>query len=189
VVGRNPGGGIFNSLVVQQLEIFEAGGFVIESLTQREQEVLQLIAAGRTTKELASELGISFKTAACHRQRVLNKCGAANTAELVRRAVQKGWVRSLPVEPPGEAIRVEAGEMLFDAARIRRAIAERRKCRMLLAATVSRARTLQGQCSAASDELRHNRISTRHECDEMLSRTQELAGTVRPASNAARKAT
>jgi DNA-binding NarL/FixJ family response regulator len=62
-------------------------------LTSREREVLELIAAGQLTKEIAHSLGISFKTAACHRNRILAKFGARNTAEIIRRAIAAGLVR------------------------------------------------------------------------------------------------
>jgi DNA-binding CsgD family transcriptional regulator len=162
---------------------------VIDSLTPRERQVLQLIAAGRTTKQFASELGISFKTAACHRQRVLEKIGAANTAELVGRAVQKGWITAPPAGLSDEAGHSGPLEPLMDAGRLRRSIEERRKYRKLLAETVSKARALRGQCKAAADELRDTRIATRDQCHEIFVRTQELTGTVRPFPKAARKAT
>jgi DNA-binding NarL/FixJ family response regulator len=59
-------------------------------LTTREREVLTLIVAGQSTKEIAYSLGITFKTAACHRNRILGKFGAHNTAEVVRRAISEG---------------------------------------------------------------------------------------------------
>lgn len=61
-----------------------------DNLTTREREVLTLIAAGESTKELAFTLGIAFKTAACHRTHVLEKLGARNTAEAIRNAAALG---------------------------------------------------------------------------------------------------
>ena len=85
---------------------------MIENLTPREREVLQLIAAGRSTKALAADLGIAFKTAACHRATILAKLGAANTADLVCRAVRMGLVNVQPPveqhDPPAIAMRIEA---------------------------------------------------------------------------------
>src|SRR5215469_17262445 len=63
-----------------------------EKLTPRELEVLQLIVQGKTTKEVARLLGITFKTAACHRQRLREKTGTINAAALVLFAVQSGLV-------------------------------------------------------------------------------------------------
>ncbi|HVT17641.1 MAG TPA: response regulator transcription factor [Thermoanaerobaculia bacterium] len=59
-------------------------------LTDREREVFHLVVEGRSTKEIARALGISFKTAENHRSRVLAKLGLRNTAELVRYAARKG---------------------------------------------------------------------------------------------------
>jgi DNA-binding CsgD family transcriptional regulator len=67
------------------------GGSEVE-ITTRERQVLGLIAAGNSTKEIASELGIAFKTAACHRNRLLAKLGARNTADLTRAAIRMGLV-------------------------------------------------------------------------------------------------
>jgi hypothetical protein len=55
------------------------------------------------TKEIAFHLRIAFKTAACHRQRVLDKMGASNTADLVRRAIEQGLINGThcpPSDPP-----------------------------------------------------------------------------------------
>jgi DNA-binding CsgD family transcriptional regulator len=45
-------------------------GVAVEKLTRRELEVLRHIAEGKSTKQVAATLGITFKTAACHRYRV-----------------------------------------------------------------------------------------------------------------------
>ncbi len=62
----------------------------LDSLTSREREVLHLVTEGRSTKEIASLLDISPKTAENHRTRVMQKLGVHNTAELVRYAAQRG---------------------------------------------------------------------------------------------------
>lgn len=53
-------------------------------LSQREAEVMQLIVAGKTLKQIAAQLGIAFQTAAKHRGKVLEKLGLANDVELAR---------------------------------------------------------------------------------------------------------
>ena len=55
-----------------------------DSLTQREQEVLALVVAGKLNKQIADELGISIKTVEVHRSRVMQKMGANSVAELVQ---------------------------------------------------------------------------------------------------------
>ena len=57
-----------------------------EKLTPREAEVMDLIVAGKTQKEIAMELGISIQTTAKHRARVLQKLQVANDVELARLA-------------------------------------------------------------------------------------------------------
>ena len=60
------------------------------TLSPREREVFHLVVDGRTTKEVARELGISVKTADNHRYRLMEKLGLHNTAELVRYAARRG---------------------------------------------------------------------------------------------------
>ncbi len=64
-----------------------------EVLTSRERQVLQLIAEGKTTKEVASLLGVSVKTAESHRTRIMSKLNIHETASLVRYAVRLGIVQ------------------------------------------------------------------------------------------------
>jgi DNA-binding NarL/FixJ family response regulator len=63
------------------------------SLTLREKQVLQLIAEGKSTKDIASVLGISVKTAESHRTRLMQKLDIHETASLVRYAVRQGIVQ------------------------------------------------------------------------------------------------
>lgn len=62
------------------------------SLTPREREVFHLVVEGRTTKEVARELGISAKTAENHRARMMDKLAVHNAAELVLYATRKGLI-------------------------------------------------------------------------------------------------
>lgn len=64
-----------------------------DPLSGRERQVLQLIAEGRTTKDVASLLGISVKTAESHRSRLMQKLDIHETASLVRYAVRRGLVQ------------------------------------------------------------------------------------------------
>ena len=65
-----------------------------DSLTARERQVLQLIAEGKSTKDVASLLGISVKTAESHRSRLMQKLDIHETASLVRYAVRRGIVQA-----------------------------------------------------------------------------------------------
>ena len=70
----------------------EPGGDSYERLTLREKEVLQLIAQGKSNKEIAAMLNISVNTVAVHRAHVMETLGFHRTAELVLYAVKKGLV-------------------------------------------------------------------------------------------------
>jgi DNA-binding NarL/FixJ family response regulator len=63
-------------------------------LTPRERQVLQLIALGKTTKELATILGISMKTADSHRSHIMSKLAVHETSSLVRYAVRRGIIHA-----------------------------------------------------------------------------------------------
>ena len=62
-------------------------------LTHREGEVLKLIAEGLSSKEVASQLGISFRTAVCHRYRIMQKLEIHDLATLVKYAIRCGVVQ------------------------------------------------------------------------------------------------
>jgi len=71
----------------------EKRDIVPDPLTPRERQVLQLIAEGKTTKEVASLLGISAKTAEAHRTKIMNKLETHGTAGLVRYAIRRGLIQ------------------------------------------------------------------------------------------------
>ena len=91
------GGGVYLSPKVQAVVIqgflgnLEEGQVEIsEDLTAREREVLQLIAEGRTSKEIASELNRSIKTIQSHRQNIMDKLNLHNVASLTKYAIRAG---------------------------------------------------------------------------------------------------
>jgi DNA-binding NarL/FixJ family response regulator len=61
-----------------------------DPLSGRERQVLQLIAEGKRTREIADLLGVSVKTAESHRTHITKKLGISQTAGLVRYALQRG---------------------------------------------------------------------------------------------------
>jgi PAS domain S-box-containing protein len=65
---------------------------IVFSLTERERQVLVLIAGGKSTKQTAETLGISYKTADSHRSRILEKLGVHETASMVRYAIRAGLI-------------------------------------------------------------------------------------------------
>jgi len=64
----------------------------LESLTEREREVLDLLTLGKQNKVIAQELGVSPRTIEIHRARVMEKMGAQSVAELVRMMLDLGHV-------------------------------------------------------------------------------------------------
>jgi DNA-binding NarL/FixJ family response regulator len=64
-----------------------------DPLSSRERQVLQLIAEGKSTKEIAHCLGISYKTADSHRTRLMDKLDLHDTASVVRYAIRQGLVQ------------------------------------------------------------------------------------------------
>jgi DNA-binding NarL/FixJ family response regulator len=65
---------------------------LFSSLTSRECRTLQLIAEGKTTKDIASILSISTKTVETRRQQIMHKLGIYSVAELTRYAIQEGLI-------------------------------------------------------------------------------------------------
>lgn len=69
---------------------------VFSVLSQREREVLQLLAEGKTTKQAAISLHISPKTVEAHRLNLMNKLGIDNIAQLTKYAIQEGLTEPEP---------------------------------------------------------------------------------------------
>lgn len=75
----------------------KAGAYVhsaFSKLTDREREVLQLLAEGYSTKEVADKLYLSVPTVHTHRQHIMQKLNARGVADLVRYAIREGIVTS-----------------------------------------------------------------------------------------------
>lgn len=73
---------------VQTLSKGDVSAFSV--LTVREREVLQLLAEGRSTKEIAGSLNVSVKTVESHRQQVMDKLNIRSVAELTKYAIREG---------------------------------------------------------------------------------------------------
>jgi len=61
-------------------------------LTKREQEILGLVAAGKSNKELAETLFISLKTVETHKTNILDKLGLKNSTQLVKYAIKNNII-------------------------------------------------------------------------------------------------
>jgi len=70
--------------------VLPSGSSESSTLTGREREVLQLIAEGWPTKEIASRLYVSTKTVEAHRQKIMDKLGIRSIAELTKFAIREG---------------------------------------------------------------------------------------------------
>ena len=64
-----------------------------EALTEREQEILQLIWSGLKNKEIAQRLTISVKTVEAHRANMMKKIRVSNAAQLLNVAIQEGLIQ------------------------------------------------------------------------------------------------
>jgi DNA-binding NarL/FixJ family response regulator len=71
-----------------------AGAETLGELTPRQREVLQLVAEGRSAKEIATVLHISRRTAEFHKARLMEALGIQNTAELIQYAIRTGVTSS-----------------------------------------------------------------------------------------------
>jgi FixJ family two-component response regulator len=65
----------------------------LDTLTEREREVIERVAVGRRNRQIAGELGISVKTVEAHRARAMEKLGASSIAEVVRAVLNGGKLR------------------------------------------------------------------------------------------------
>ena len=78
----------------RELPAGESPAKLFGSLTSRQREVLQLVAEGKPAKEIAALLYISVKTVEFHKKHLLDELQLRSTAELIRYAVEHGWVAS-----------------------------------------------------------------------------------------------
>jgi two-component system, NarL family, response regulator NreC len=75
-------------------EAYGSPNSVSDALSVRERQVLQLIAEGESTREIAARLGISAKTVETHRSKLMQKLDIHDTAGLVRYAIRSGVTRA-----------------------------------------------------------------------------------------------
>jgi two-component system response regulator NreC len=80
------------TLIEDYLKRVEGEKSEYDLLTDREREVLQLVAEGRTNHEIADKLFISVKTVLRHRTNLMEKLGFHNRTELIKYAISKGLI-------------------------------------------------------------------------------------------------
>ena len=87
-------GRIFLSPEVSRIVVdgYLSGTTLTDPLAPREREVLQLVAEGKTSKEIAGQLGLSVKTAESYRTHIMEKLDIHETAGLVRYAIRRGLI-------------------------------------------------------------------------------------------------
>lgn len=89
------GGSLLEPVIASKLlrQVSREAEAEVESLTSREQEVLQLMAQGLQNKEIAAQLVISERTVKFHVSAILGKLGVGNRTEAVTTAVQQGLIK------------------------------------------------------------------------------------------------
>jgi DNA-binding NarL/FixJ family response regulator len=81
-----------NLLERQPVAMFDEGDPIVDPLTRREREVLQLAAEGLANKQIALSLGISEHTVKFHLSSLYTKLGATSRTEAIRAGARRGWV-------------------------------------------------------------------------------------------------
>ena len=81
-----------SDVVIEAAGAAAAHGDALGALSDREREVMQLLAEGNSSKEAASILGVSVKTIDSHRQHIMAKLDVGSVAELTRMAIQEGLI-------------------------------------------------------------------------------------------------
>lgn len=84
---------ITESIVNDQILMTSEDSSVFNILSDRERQVLQLIAEGKSMKEAAHSLDVSLKTAETYRQRIMEKLNMHSVAELTRYAIREGLIQ------------------------------------------------------------------------------------------------
>lgn len=83
---------VSGTVVERYLQSADPAAGPLERLTPRQREILQMIAEGRTTKQMAAQLGVSIKTVETHRALLMERLGIHDIAGLARFAVRTGIV-------------------------------------------------------------------------------------------------
>lgn len=84
-------------------ELARSGAAPRPALTERQRDVVRLLAEGRPMKQVAAILGLTQRTVAYHKYHLMREIGLRSTADLVRFAVQQGLVGAPAAAPPGDA--------------------------------------------------------------------------------------
>ena len=80
--------GVVDAYVQLSQSMSKTPAFVV--LTEREREVLQMIAEGKSTKDIGGDIGVSVKTVETHRRNIMEKLNLHSVAELTKYAIREG---------------------------------------------------------------------------------------------------
>src|SRR5438128_1879776 len=83
------------TLVDAQSDMVVVGDKPTAELSERETDVVRLIAQGYSNKEIATQLNLSVKTVETYKARAMEKIGLDSRVALVRYALQRGWLQEL----------------------------------------------------------------------------------------------
>jgi DNA-binding NarL/FixJ family response regulator len=83
-------GKVFVSRSVDIIPVPVDGANQLASLTEREKEILKLLADGKTSREIGSTLNISVRTVEAHRARIYNRLEISTVADLIKLAIREG---------------------------------------------------------------------------------------------------
>ena len=86
--------GVSGLVIKEYIRRTSHGGESVDSLTPRQRQILQMIAEGKTTKQIALILNVSVKTVESHRALLMKRVGVQDIASLVRYALRIGLVES-----------------------------------------------------------------------------------------------
>ncbi len=81
-----------HELIFEDYRSLQESALILETLTRREREVLDMVLKGRMNKEIANDLFISIRTVESHRAKIMEKLRVRNVAELMRFAADHGLV-------------------------------------------------------------------------------------------------
>ena len=81
-------------------------GLPSRPVTDRQIEILRIVAQGRTNREVGEELGISERTVRNHMREILRRLSSSDRTRAVVVAIGHGWI-PIPIEPDGAASRVD----------------------------------------------------------------------------------
>ncbi len=84
---------ITETIIIDHMLLTKEESSIFTLLSDRERQVLQLIAEGKTMKEIAYSLKVSLKTAETYRQRIMEKLNIFSVAELTRYAIREGLIQ------------------------------------------------------------------------------------------------